>query len=163
MICRRLTSSPYVMAGVIIGLFTVAFGCGGPSFSLFKKGTQTTLKGEIDTIERTEVTYDEKPLSVTMIGLASGEGVTLVGLQPGLGKGKIVKIEAVFFENIQGTDVFKVRKITPMKTAPAPQDKMDKKEMIPASPAPPAPEKETPMPMKEEPPVEEAAPTPPAQ
>jgi hypothetical protein len=70
------------------------------------------MSGEIDNIIRTELPYQDKEmLSITSIGFANGQGISLVGLQPGLNKGKKVRIQAEFFENIRGTDVFKAVKI----------------------------------------------------
>ena len=118
--------------GLVIAL--MAFGCGGPGFSMLKKGSRTLLTGDIDAVERTEVVYDDdKKLSVTLVGISTGEGITLVGLQPGLAKGKKVKIDAIFFQNIQGTDIFKVISIIPLKPATIPvQD-----EPLPSPPASP--------------------------
>lgn len=89
----------------------IPLGCGGPSFTQLKQGSMAAVSGEIDNIIRTELPYDKEMLSITSIGFANGQGISLIGLQPGLSKGKKVRIQAEFFENIRGTDVFKATKI----------------------------------------------------
>jgi hypothetical protein len=41
---------------------------------------------------------------MTSIGFISGQGISLIGLQSGLNKGKRIKIQGEFFQNIRGTD-----------------------------------------------------------
>ncbi|MFZ5864069.1 MAG: hypothetical protein ACOYXR_14690 [Nitrospirota bacterium] len=101
-------------------LVVVPVGCGGSGFTHMKKGTKTTLSGEIDNIIHTEVPYDNEMLSITAVGFASGQGIALIGLHPGLTKGKQIKVQAEFFENIRGTDVFRAIQITTL-AAPDPR------------------------------------------
>lgn len=100
---RVLRRAASLVLSVLV-LFSVGCGAG---FTHFKKGDPSSVSGEIDNIIRTELPYKKEMLSVTSIGFASGQGLSLIGLQPGLSKGKHVKIQAEFFENIRGTDVFK--------------------------------------------------------
>ncbi|MBI3358743.1 MAG: hypothetical protein HY201_01395 [Nitrospirae bacterium] len=130
--------------GISLFLLLTFIGCGG-SFSSLKKGAKTIVTGEIDAIERMEVFLDEKKkLSVTVVSFASGQGIALIGLQPGLSKGKRVKIDAEFFENLQGTDLFRAISTTtesPVsvpkveKTVPIEKSMPEKSESAPASPA----------------------------
>ncbi len=92
-------------------LIVVPLGCGGAGFTHLKKGTKVFMSGEIDNIIHTEVPYDKEMLSVTAVGFVSGQGIALIGLHPGLTKGKRIKIQAEFFENIRGTDVFRAVQI----------------------------------------------------
>jgi hypothetical protein len=94
-------------------LFLVPLGCGGSSFTHLKKGSLVSMSGEIDNIIRTELPYEDKEiLSITSIGFASGQGISLIGLQPGLSKGKKIRVQGEFFGNIRGTDVFKAVQIS---------------------------------------------------
>ena len=104
--------SRYWIKLMVLLFLLIPLGCGGPSFSNLKKGSLASMSGEIDNIIRTELPYQDKEmLSITSIGFANGQGISLIGLQPGLNKGKKVHIQAEFFENIRGTDVFKAIKI----------------------------------------------------
>lgn len=102
--------------GVKIALFFLLLtliGCGGPGFTHLKKGSLVSMTGEIDNIIRTELPYeDQEILSITSVGFSSGQGISLIGLQPGLSKGKKVRVQGEFFGNIRGTDVFKAVQIT---------------------------------------------------
>lgn len=92
-------------------VMVVPLGCGGAGLTHLKKGTKVSMSGEIDNIIHTEVPYDNEMLAVTAVGFASGQGIALIGLHPGLTKGKHIKVQAEFFENIRGTDVFRVVQI----------------------------------------------------
>ena len=98
---------------VFLFLLLLPLGCGGPSFTHLKKGSVVSMSGEIDNIIRTELPYEDKEiLSITSIGFASGQGISLIGLQPGLSKGKKVRVQGEFFGNIRGTDVFRAVQIS---------------------------------------------------
>ncbi len=97
---------------VVLAALVLALGCSGPGFSHLKEGAPVSMSGEIDNIIRTELPYDKEMLSVTSIGFTSGQGISLIGLQPGLNKGKHIKLQGEFFQNIRGTDVFKVTQIS---------------------------------------------------
>ncbi|MBI3608506.1 MAG: hypothetical protein HY207_11120 [Nitrospirae bacterium] len=99
------------VAAVLVVLL-LPLGCGGPGFTHLKKGALMSMSGEIDNIIRTELPYDKEMLSVTSVGFTSGQGISLIGVQPGLNKGKRIKIQGEFFQNIRGTDVFKVTQIS---------------------------------------------------
>lgn len=109
-VVKRLTFRHLVFIPLALLLF-VSQGCGGPGFTHLKKGAPVSMSGEIDNLIRTELPYDKEMLSVTSVGFTTGQGISLIGLQPGLSKGKKVKIQAEFFENIRGTDVFKASQI----------------------------------------------------
>jgi len=101
--------------------------CMGPNFSQLEKGSLRILEGEVDNVMRSEIPYDKKILSLTSVGFANGQGITLVGIQPGVNKGKQVRVTAEFIGNINGTDVFTVKQISALKApeveiipAPAP-------------------------------------------
>jgi hypothetical protein len=102
---------PIRRVAAVLVVLVIALGCGGPGFTHLKKGAPISMSGEIDNIIRTELPYDKEMLSVTSIGFISGQGISLIGLQPGLNKGKHIKIQGEFFQNIRGTDVFKVTQI----------------------------------------------------
>jgi hypothetical protein len=102
---------PIRRVAAVLVVLVIALGCSGPGFSHLKKGAPISMSGEIDNIIRTELPYDKEMLSVTSIGFISGQGISLIGLQPGLNKGKHIKIQGEFFQNIRGTDVFKVTQI----------------------------------------------------
>lgn len=104
-------------AVVVLLLILGPLGCGGAGMSVMKKGTKASFSGEIDNIVHTELPYDKEMLSVTAVGFASGQSVALIGLHPGLSKGKRIKVQAEFFENIRGTDVFRAIQITTEPTA----------------------------------------------
>jgi hypothetical protein len=108
----RLTRSVAVLL-LILG----PLGCGGAGLSALQKGAKASFSGEIDNIVHTELPYEKEMLSVTAVGFTSGQSVALVGLHPGLSKGKRIKVQAEFFENIRGTDVFRVIQITTEPTA----------------------------------------------
>ena len=62
---------------------------------------------------RSELPYEDKQiLSVTSVGFASGQGISVIGIHPGLTKGKKIRIQAEYFDNIRGTDVFKLLQVT---------------------------------------------------
>jgi hypothetical protein len=92
-------------------VMVVPLGCGGAGLTHMKKGTTVSMSGEIDNIIHTELPYEKEMLSVTAVGFASGQGIALIGLHPGLTKGKHIKVQAEFFENIRGTDVFRAIQI----------------------------------------------------
>ena len=90
---------------------------------------QKQAKSDLDACKsaRSEIPYDKKILSLTSVGFANGQGITLVGIQPGVNKGKQVRVTAEFIGNINGTDVFTVKQISALKApeveiipAPAP-------------------------------------------
>lgn len=97
---------------ILLFLLPLSQGCFGSKFTQLKSGDAASVSGEIENIIRTELPWKKEMLSVTSIGFASGQGISLIGLQPGLTKGKKIKIQAEFFSNIRGTDVFKVTQIT---------------------------------------------------
>ncbi len=102
----------FMMRSVVwLLLMVVPLGCGGSGLTHLKKGTKVSMSGEIDNIIHTEVPYDNEMLSVTALGFVSGQSIALIGLHPGLTKGKHVKVQAEFFENIRGTDVFRATQI----------------------------------------------------
>lgn len=108
---RPLASWRFALIPLVL-LLLLSEGCGGPGFTHLKKGAPVSMSGEIDNLIRTELPYDKEMLSVTSVGFTTGQGISLIGLQPGLSKGKKVRIQAEFFENIRGTDVFKATQIT---------------------------------------------------
>lgn len=97
-------------------LFLLPIACGGGGLATIKKGTKVTVSGEIDNIIHTELPYEKEMLSVAAVGFTSGQSISLIGLHPGLNKGKRIKVQAEFFENIRGTDVFRAIQITAEST-----------------------------------------------
>lgn len=97
-------------AAVLI-LLALLLACGGAGIANMKKGTKVSVAGEIDNIIHTELPYEKEMLSVTAVGFTSGQSIALIGLHPGLNKGKRIKVQAEFFGNIRGTDVFRVVQI----------------------------------------------------
>lgn len=104
------TYSNLATLAAVAGLMLSA--CGGPGFSQMEKGAQRVIEGEVDTVVRSEVPHDKKMLSLTSVGFANGQGITLVGIQPGVSKGKQMRVTAEFIDNINGTDVFAVKQIS---------------------------------------------------
>ncbi len=96
---------------VLLLLFLLPIACGG-GLATIKKGTKVTVSGEIDNIIHTELPYEKEMLSVAAVGFTSGQSIALIGLHPGLNKGKRIKVQAEFFENIRGTDVFRAIQIS---------------------------------------------------
>ena len=92
---------------LVLILVALPLACGGSGIASMKKGTQVTVSGEIDNIIHTELPYEKEMLSVTAVGFTSGQSIALIGLHPGLNKGKHITVQAEFFENIRGTDVFR--------------------------------------------------------
>lgn len=110
---------------MIVACILALGACGGPNFSQLKKGALRVMEGEVDNVVRSEVPFDKKMLSLTSVGFANGQGITLVGIQPGVNKGKQVRVTAEFIGNVNGTDVFTVKQIVALKAqeaelAPAP-------------------------------------------
>ena len=97
---------------LLLGLFLLPLACGGAGIANMKKGTKVTVSGEIDNLIHTELPYEKEMLSVAAVGFTSGQSIALIGLHPGLNKGKRIKIQAEFFENIRGTDVFRAIQIS---------------------------------------------------
>ncbi len=102
----------------VVGSLLLA-ACMGPNFSQLEKGSLRVLEGEVDNVMRSEIPYDKKILSLTSVGFANGQGITLVGIQPGVNKGKQVRVTAEFIGNINGTDVFTVKQISALKAPEA--------------------------------------------
>jgi hypothetical protein len=94
-------------------------GCASNPYSHYEKGQQMIVDGEVDNIVRTDVARQKKIYSLTAVGFTNGQGVTLVGIHPGLSRGKRVKVIAEFTENLNGTDVFRVVQIAPATVATA--------------------------------------------
>jgi hypothetical protein len=101
-----------VRNALVLILIALPLACGGSGIANMKKGTKVTVAGEIDNIIHTELPYEKEMLSVTAVGFSSGQSIALIGLHPGLNKGKRIKVQAEFFENIRGTDVFRAIQIT---------------------------------------------------
>ncbi|MEW6683668.1 MAG: hypothetical protein AB1451_12215 [Nitrospirota bacterium] len=97
---------------LVLILVALPLACGGSGIANMKKGTKVTVSGEIDNIIHTELPYEKEMLSVTAVGFTSGQSIALIGLHPGLNKGKRIKVQAEFFENIRGTDVFRAIQIS---------------------------------------------------
>ncbi len=102
----------------------LAAGCGG-SLSQFKPGTRVSMQGEIDEILHRDVQDEKQLISVTSIGFRNGQGISLLGLQPGASKGKAVKISGEFWKNISGTDVFRLIQIAPLEEKKAEEKKAE--------------------------------------
>lgn len=85
--------------------------CFSPRLSQLEKGSLRTVEGQIDNVTRGEMPYQKKMLSYTSVGFVDGQGITLVGVQPGLTRGKRVRITAEFIGNINGTDTFTLQQI----------------------------------------------------
>ena len=101
-----------VRQALVLILVALPLACGGAGIANMKKGTKVTASGEIDNIIHTELPYEKEMLSVTAVGFTSGQSIALIGLHPGLNKGKRIKVQAEFFENIRGTDVFRAIQIS---------------------------------------------------
>ncbi len=101
-----------IRCAMVLILVASALGCGGAALTNMKKGTKVSMAGEIDNLIHTELPYEKEMLSVTAVGFTSGQSIALIGLHPGLNKGKRIKVQAEFFENIRGTDVFRAIQIT---------------------------------------------------
>lgn len=100
-----------IRSAVLVMVVAFAIGCGGAAMSHLKKGTKISVSGEIDNLIHTELPYEKEMLSITAVGFTSGQSIALIGLHPGLNKGKRIKVQAEFFQNIRGTDVFRAVQI----------------------------------------------------
>lgn len=98
----------YIFIACIIILLSA---CGGLSLTNLKKGTKISFEGKIDNVIRGEIPYDKDILTVTAVGFENGQGITIIGMHPGMIMGKQVKIEAEFVGNMRGTDIFKATRI----------------------------------------------------
>ncbi len=97
---------------LLLMVFLLPLACGGAGIANMKKGTKVTVSGEIDNLIHTELPYEKEMLSVAAVGFTSGQSIALIGLHPGLNKGKRIKVQAEFFKNIRGTDVFRAIQIS---------------------------------------------------
>ena len=110
----------YRMALVFaLSLLAGLTACGGGSYSHYEKGTQLVIEGTVDNVVRSDIPHKKQIYTLTGVGFENGQGVTLVGIYPGINRGKKIKLSAEFVENINGTDLFKVVQIT--SVAPIPQ------------------------------------------
>ncbi len=66
------------------------------------------VEGQIDNILYSEIADKRAFLSVTHVGFSDGYGISLVGVYPGLSKGKTVKLKLRFYKVIRGTSYYKV-------------------------------------------------------
>ncbi len=97
-----------------IGVFFICLAlsaCFSPRLSQLEKGSSRTVEGQIDNVTRGELPYEKKMLSYTSVGFVDGQSITLIGIQPGLTKGKRVRVRAEFIGNINGTDAFTLQQI----------------------------------------------------
>ena len=103
--------------------------CGGVNYSHHEAGDLMVVEGLVDNVVRSEIPNKKRIFSVTSVGFENGQGANLVGLYPGISRGKRVKITAEFMENVNGTDLFKVKQIiavsaqgtTPTVQLPSPE------------------------------------------
>ncbi len=137
----------FLLVLLVVSIFFMV-GCGGYR-SAIKPGTQYSVEGKIDNLFVRDLLYKKKIITVTSIGFINGQGISIIGLQPGISEGKKVKILAEFFENINGTDVFRALQITSLTERKKPEFK---KAVEPVSIPKPKKEKE---PAKELPKKEE--------
>lgn len=89
---------------IIFGLIGVIItGC-----STFGKPVEDLkiVEGQIDNVVLSEVANKKDFLSVTHVGFANGQGISLVGTYPGLSKGKTVKLKLRFYKVIRGTPYY---------------------------------------------------------
>ena len=100
---------PHLIGVLFICL--VLSACFSPRLSQLEKGSLRTVEGQIDNVTRGELPYEKKMLSFTSVGFLDGQSITLVGIQPGLTRGKRVRIRAEFIRNINGTDAFTLQQI----------------------------------------------------
>jgi hypothetical protein len=98
-----------MMFALLITLIVTA--CGG-SYSHYEAGAVVVMEGVVDNVVRQEIPQKKKIFSVTSVGFENGQGLNLVGIYPGISRGKRVKITAIFVENINGSDLFSVQQIT---------------------------------------------------
>lgn len=106
----------------IVPILTIAgvlAACGGGSYSHYEAGNLVVMEGVVDNVVRSDIPNKKLIYSVTSVGFENGEGVNLVGIYPGISRGKHVKITAEFVENVNGTDLFKVRQIAAGGVKPA--------------------------------------------
>lgn len=94
--------------------------CGGGSYSHYEKGAQVVVEGVVDNVVRSDIPYKKKLYSLTAVGFENGQGVTLVGIYPGISRGKRIRLSAEFVENINGTDLFKAVQVSSVAPAPRP-------------------------------------------
>lgn len=69
------------------------------------------VEGQIDNIIIAEVAEKKDFLSVTHLGFTNGQGISLVGVQPGFSKGKTVKLKLKFYMVLRGTPYYEVLEV----------------------------------------------------
>ena len=69
------------------------------------------VEGQIDNALLTEIADGKDFLSVTHVGFTNSQGISLVGVQPGLSKGKTIKLRLRFYKVIRGTSYYEVLQI----------------------------------------------------
>ena len=66
------------------------------------------VEGQIDNVVLSEVADKKDFISVTHVGFVNGQGISLVGVHPGLSKGKPVKLKVKFYKALRGTTYYEV-------------------------------------------------------
>lgn len=70
------------------------------------------VEGQIDNVVLSEVAYKKDFVSVTHVGFINGQGISLVGVHPGLSKEKQVKLKVKFYKVLHGTTYYELIDIT---------------------------------------------------
>ena len=70
------------------------------------------VEGQVDNVVLSEVAEKKEFLSVTHVGFSNGQGISLVGVHPGLSKGKTVKLKIRFYKALRGTAYYELLDIT---------------------------------------------------
>lgn len=85
----------------------------------YRKGSERIVEGNIDNIVQTQILHGRQSISITSVGFASGDGISLLGVHAGISRGKHLRVVASFVDNIGGIDAFRLERVTLLST-PAP-------------------------------------------
>lgn len=95
------------------------------------------IEGQVDNVVLSEVADKKDFLSVTHVGFANGQGISLIGAHPGLSKGKTVKLKVRFYKEIRGTLYYKQMEISTSTPSAPSEPKQPTESKQPASPEAP--------------------------
>ena len=70
------------------------------------------MEGQVDNVVLSDVAEKKDFLSVTHVGFSNGQGISLVGVHPGLSKEKQVKLKVKFYKVLHGTTYYELIDIT---------------------------------------------------
>lgn len=79
--------------------------------SHFTKEAERVTEGAVDNVVMSQIPHGKQSIFVTSVGFSSGEGISLLGIHAGIGKGKSLRITANFVDVIGGVEVFRLNRL----------------------------------------------------